>query len=182
MIYMTEIDVPARARWGDVFSKDIVLPSKIYRLRGVLANAVADFETLTIVEDEAGYAEEHRVELATDTMSYSQKLYTATGFYSEKEKDTQTTTRPHTMQCGVVAAAVNEHYVLAELPVRFTGKTHNSHWNKNLLTFDEKTLVRPGSTLRLTYQERLFSPFKADALLGGIPAYRVKFYIDYADK
>ncbi len=182
MIYVTEIEVPARARWGDVFSREVVLPSKIYRVRGVMANAVADFETLTVVEDGAGNPEEHRVELATDKMTYSQKLFTAVGFYGEKESETQTLTRPHTMQCGLVSAAVNEHFVLADLPVRLTGRTHNSHWNKNLLTFGEKMLVRPGSTLRLTYQERLFSPFKADALLGGNPAYRVKFYIDYASK
>lgn len=179
MIYVKTITIPARSRWGDVFSEEVALPTKIYSLKSVAATVTADFARSVVTKDEMGNPTMHRVRLATDALTYHNELREDPSENKTVEtRDWQT----HTFQVGVIAASVNDYGIIGELPAYITSLIHNSCWNRNKRAFDGRTLVRPGSILRLTYQERLASPFVYDEVLGGYPEYKVKFYIEYASK
>lgn len=182
MIYIAEINIAAHERWGDVFSGEFTLPPKIYRLKSVVATANPDLNYLSLIGNQL-----HKVTLQTDNLEYHQwvmnqpssvesipmlKIYVP--LHSE--------TLIHTYQTGTITATINDYGEIANLPAYVVSQMHNSCWNRNKRTFTNKTLVRPGSLLRLTYQERIASPFVFDEVLGGYPAYKVKFYIEYASK
>lgn len=179
MIYVKTITIPARQRWGDVFSDEVTLPTKIYSLKSVAATVTADFARSVVTRDEMGNPTMHRVSLVADPLIYHKAIWDEP---SNNNMDAVCDSQTHTMQTGVIAASVNDYGIIGELPAYITSLIHNSCWNRNRRAFDGRTLVRPGSILRLTYQERLASPFVYDEVLGGYPEYKVKFYIEYASK
>lgn len=179
MIYVKTITIPARQRWGDVFSEEVALPTKIYSLKSVAATVTADFVRSVVTKDEMGNPTMHRVSLVADDLTYHKVISDEPCENKTAEtRDSQT----HTFQVGVIAASVNDYGIIGELPAYITSLMHNSCWNRNRRAFEGRTLVRPGSILRLTYQERLASPFVYDEVLGGYPEYKVKFYIEYSSK
>lgn len=42
MIYCCKIEVPNRAKWGDVFQAEFVLPAEVKEIKSFLANAIPD--------------------------------------------------------------------------------------------------------------------------------------------
>ncbi len=166
MIFLAEIDISTRSRWGDVFTKEFIMPTKVCNISSVCANAIADFENTKVVNGVVHKLELNKCDIELCTTSYS--TYT-------------TESTPMTFQTGSISASVNDFGILVDnAPVQMTSKLHSSDWNKNKIEFSEKTMLRAGSMLRLTYQERLFSPFAYDEVLGGYKGYKVKFYIQYS--
>lgn len=211
MIYIAEINVGAHDRWGEVFSGEFVLPPKIYRLKSVVATTVPDLNKLVVVKDKSGDSTLHRIEFVQDKLEYYTRPpapkdnycydndidYTIIFDGDNSAQHTISGTTPiadriyptrykasvtHSYQTGTISATINDYGEIGNLPTYVVSQLHNSCWNRNKRTFGGRTLIRPGSLLRLTYQERIASPFVYDEVLGGYPAYKVKFYIEYASK
>lgn len=209
MIYIAEINVDAHERWGEVFSGEFILPPKIYRLKSVAATVVPDLNTLVVVKDKSGDSTLHRIKFVQDELEYYNRPPAQKdnycydddgndrGWGGNEDKDNISgtvathdriyptlykTSVVHSYQTGTINAAINDYGEIGNLPTYVVSQLHNSCWNRNKRTFNAKTLIRQGSLLRLTYQERIASPFVYDEILGGYPAYKVKFYIEYASK
>ena len=203
MIYIAEINVDAHERWGEVFSGEFILPPKIYRLKSVAATVVPDLNTLVVVKDKSGDSTLHRIKFVQDELEYYNRPpaqqdnygYDSAWWIPGRDDlmgDHETIDRVsatlykasvvHSYQTGTINAAINDYGEIGNLPTYVVSQLHNSCWNRNKRTFNAKTLIRQGSVLRLTYQERIASPFVYDEVLGGYPAYKVKFYIEYASK
>lgn len=209
MIYIAEINVDAHERWGEVFSGEFILPPKIYRLKSVAATVVPDLNTLVVVKDKSGDSTLHRIKFVQDELEYYNRPPAKKdnycydddgndrGWSGNEDKDNISGTTAthdriyptlyktsvvHSYQTGTINAAINDYGEIGNLPTYVVSQLHNSCWNRNKRTFNAKTLIRQGSLLRLTYQERIASPFVYDKVLGGYPAYKVKFYIEYASK
>ena len=209
MIYIAEINVDAHERWGEVFSGEFILPPKIYRLKSVAAAVVPDLNTLVVVKDKSGDSTLHRIKFVQDELEYynrppaqkdnycydddgndrgwsgNEDKYNISGTTATHDRIHPTlykTSVVHSYQTGTINAAINDYGEIGNLPTYVVSQLHNSCWNRNKRTFNAKTLIRQGSLLRLTYQERIASPFVYDEVLGGYPAYKVKFYIEYASK
>lgn len=205
MIYIAEINVDAHERWGEVFSGEFILPPKIYRLKSVAATVVPDLNTLVVVKDKSGDSTLHRIKFVQDELEYYNRppaqqdnygydstldrwfpdRFDLTAAQEAIDRVSATLYKAsvvHSYQTGTINAAINDYGEIGNLPTYVVSQLHNSCWNRNKRTFNAKTLIRQGSLLRLTYQERIASPFVYDEVLGGYPAYKVKFYIEYASK
>lgn len=171
MIYIANLDIPARDTWGGIFATDVTLPAKARSLRSVMAMAYADFAMPHLDADNKA----HYLELT----SFKTKLLRSGGY-------TTYVTHPLTAQTGVMSVLINGHSTLiADLPVQLLSQLRDGTYNGNRVGLEGVT-VQPGSTLKITYAERNFPTFVADAALttDGKPyvGYTVSLYIDYIDK
>lgn len=150
--------MPGRNRWGDTVSREFIIPAKVYRVRGLLADAEMS-ERLTVGK-------------GGNVLELTAK--------SDPLKDSEITPNV-TYQFGSLSASANDTYILADsMPVLPLCLLRHSTWQRNVSKPNDSLLFRHGSILRLNYAESLFAPIKKSD--GLYPSYTVKFYIDYTNE
>jgi hypothetical protein len=151
MFHVMEMAVGDRKKWGGVHSLDAVLPSKIHRIKGVLANVVPDNGVLlsgtgTIVKGEQ---------------------YDETGLYDYNFSESG---KPKVTQVGVASLAIDGVLIIAEAVPAYTCKAMRGSTMTDCLRSIEPVSIPQGAVVRLTMEETLNDPFvkKADAFVKDI--------------
>lgn len=176
MIHIIEIDVPNKKHWGSVITKDIVLPSKIHRIRGILGNVLIGDST------------------------YFERLYSRV-YSSSSQSVVYSVESPISVQIGTFSLTLNNSTIIcANTPLCAIAELHKSGYKHNLSSIDNIN-VEMGSMARVLIEEKHLSPFIDDEYFETIDSttrdqiktayfgsttvptltnsYKVKIYIDY---
>lgn len=178
MFYVTSIEIPAKDVWGGVYSLDVQLPAKVRRIKSLLLLVTVDLNSF--VYDRDYYA--HSPTLAQDITYVISKWYKPEG--AKRWRYNLVNTKDASYQTGSLSIlANNKLIVLDSTPTYIMHKLRHKTFNANRIDIDN-VVIPPSSTLKLTYQERHFSPFLTDSYLTydgkSIPSYTVSLYIEYS--
>lgn len=174
MIHIIDIPVSAKTHWGDVITKDIVLPAKIHHIRGIMGNVLID------------------------TNTYFERLYT-----SQQENNTMVyyVENPISVQVGTFSLSINNSIIIgSDIALCAVNELRKSGYKHNLVKTDN-IAIDSGSMARIEIEETLLSPFIQEGYFDNftsttktkiiqayfgtdeIPTltngYTVKIYIDY---
>ena len=129
MIHIIDIKIPNRTKWGDVFTKDIPLPAKINKIRGVMANVILGSTTYM---ERLVYAREGDI-VVENAMSVQ------VGVFNISVNNT-----------GIIST---------NTPLCAINELRNPTYNHNLMSIDEGLKLRGGSMARIVVEEKQISPF-----------------------
>lgn len=179
MFHIASIEIPAKDVWGGVYSLDVQLPAKIRQIKSLLPLVTVDLNSFVYDRD----YHYHSLTLAQEITYIVSKNYKPE---SEKRslRYNLVNTNDASYQTGSLSIlANNKLIVLDSTPTYIMHKLRHKTFNANRIDIDN-VVIPPSSTLKMTYQERHFSPFLTDSYLTydgkSIPSYTVSLYIEYS--
>lgn len=196
MIYIHEIDIDDKSVWGGVAEDNFILPGKIRKIKGVLANVIPHHDTYPkrLIKDTTTYTDEDGNIANPDSPP---DKYDANGNnYGPQEL----TKHPSyivggysSVQIGAITLSINDDTcVIAGMPANMIAEMRNTSYSQNLRMLSAPIEVESGSMMRVMMEEKLVSPFVTeDDMMNehaqevyGHPAvlsngYTIKLYIDY---
>lgn len=159
MIYISEIVVNTKTRWGDVYSDEFILPAKVKKIKAICVNVVP----------------------ISDTSELSRITY-----QNKSGKDVNG--EYISTQIGAISASLNNTQILVDsIPLCVTSLLKHTNWSANKITLHEPIEVQDGSIIRLIVEEKLNCPFASVKKYDldnkeyeeRDTGYKVKFYIEY---
>ncbi len=136
MIHIISIPVANKAHWGDVITKDIVLPAKIHHIRGIMGNVLLGKNT------------------------YFERLLITTQETNNGIKEDKTyAENPLSVQIGTFSLSINNSVVVgSDIALCTINELHKSGYKHNLVRTDN-IAIDAGSMARIEIEETLLSPF-----------------------
>lgn len=177
MIYATQIEIPNRAIWGGVHSKELLIPAKIRRINGYFANVVLGDNTRLLRCKESKMGRDAQGQLA-----YRESKYRPDGsgnyiYDPEASDDTpgllkinelvveeQLAQQPISAQVANYSLSLNNTNIVVDCsPLLVVNVLNRQGIGANLIRLPKPVMVDSGSFLRLVIDETMKTPL-VDAL------------------
>lgn len=177
MIYATQIEIPNRAVWGNVHSKEVLLPAKIRRINGYFANVVLGDNTRLLRCKESKMGRDGSGQLSYVTSKYrpdssGKYIYDADapddtpGLFviNELEVIEQLSAKPMSAQVANYSLSINNTNIVVDCsPLLVVNVLNRQGIGANIIRLPKPVMVDSGSFLRLVIDETMKTPL-VDAL------------------
>ncbi len=162
MIYATQIEIPNRAVWGDVHSKEVLLPAKIRRINGYFANVVLGDNTRLLRCKESKMGRDASGNLQYNEVTYNVGSETIT--INELQVVEQLSAKPMSAQVANYSLSINNTNIVVDCsPLLVVNVLNRQGIGANLIRLPKPVMVDSGSFLRLVIDETMKTPL-VDAL------------------
>ena len=162
MIYATQIEIPNRAIWGGVHSKELLIPAKIRRINGYFANVVLGDNTRLLRCKESKMGRD-----AQGNLQYQQVTYTVgsdTITVNELVVEEQLAQQPISAQVANYSLSLNNTNIVVDCsPLLVVNVLNRQGIGANIIRLPKPVMVDSGSFLRLVIDETMKTPL-VDAL------------------
>ena len=157
MIYATQIEVPNRAVWGDVHSKELLLPAKIRQINGYFANVVLGDLTRLLRCKESKMGRDASGNLQYDEVTYTVGSDTIT--VEELRVVEQLSAKPISAQVANYSMSINNTNIVVDCsPLLVVNVLNRQGIGANLIRLPKPVMVDSGSFLRLVIDETMKTP------------------------
>jgi hypothetical protein len=162
MIYATQIEIPNRAVWGNVHSKEVLLPAKIRRINGYFANVVLGDNTRLLRCKESKMGRDASGNLQYNEVTYNVGSETIT--INELQVIEQLSAKPMSAQVANYSLSINNTNIVVDCsPLLVVNVLNRQGIGANLIRLPKPVMVDSGSFLRLVIDETMKTPL-VDAL------------------
>jgi len=163
MIYATQIEIPNRTVWGDVHSKEVLLPAKIRRINGYFANVVLGDNTRLLRCKESKMGRDANGNLQYDEVNYN-VVGSETITINELQVVEQLSAKPQSAQVADYSLSINNTNIVVDCsPLLVVNVLNRQGIGANLIHLPQPVMVESGSFLRLVIAETMKTPL-VDAL------------------
>ena len=157
MIYATQIEVPNRAVWGEVHSKELLLPAKIRQINGYFANVVLGDNTRLLRCKESKMGRDASGNLQYDEVTYTVGSDTIT--VEELRVVEQLSAKPISAQVANYSLSINNTNIVVDCsPLLVVNVLNRQGIGANLIKLPKPVKVDSGSFLRLVIDETMKTP------------------------
>ena len=162
MIYATQIEIPNRAIWGGVHSKELLIPAKIRRINGYFANVVLGDNTRLLRCKESKMGRDAQGNLQYRSVDYTVGSDTIT--VNELVVEEQLAAQPISAQVANYSLSLNNTNIVVDCsPLLVVNVLNRQGIGANLIRLPKPVMVDSGSFLRLVIDETMKTPL-VDAL------------------